>query len=405
LIPPEDGRSEESIMKKIGCLLTLLLLASFALDSNAQVRPRRVGSANQQPPSAPSKDKKAGEEVGEDDVVRINTTLVTIPVSVMDRDGKYIPDLRKEDFRIYENGVEQEIAYFATVEKPFTVALVLDTSRSTRFRMEEIQEAAIAFVDQLRPDDRVMVVSFDESVRVLCEPTSDRRTLREAIMRARTGGGTRLYDAVDFVLNHRFDKIQGRKAIVLFTDGVDTMSRQASYESTLRDAEEADALIYPIQYDTYEDVSGWPFPRRRPSIILGWPFPIPAPWPDPGGAGTGTSRAEYERGTRYLTELAQRTGARKYNADTTRSLDQAFALIAEELRRQYSLGYYPKNPPHEGERRRIAVRVNRPNTVVRARDSYIYTSANDTQQTDNQQPGKPELKRRFIVNAKPTPAP
>lgn len=342
-------------------LSALLLTATLA----AQTRPRRVGT-NQ--PSTPPAQTSRAEEVGEDDVVRINTTLVTIPVSVMDRDGKYIPDLRKEDFRIYENGVEQEIAYFAAVEQSFTVALLLDTSRSTRFRMDEIQDAAIAFVEQLRPADRVMVVSFDDSVRVLAEATNDRRTLRDAIMRARTGGGTKLYDAVDFVINRRFDKMQGRKAIVLFTDGVDTTSERASYESTLRDAEEADALIYPVQYDTLEDVA-WPLPRR-PSIIIGWPFPLP--WPAPGGSGT--SRADYERGTRYLTELARRTGARKYDADSTSSLERAFALIAEELRRQYSLGYYPKNPPREGERRRIAVRVNRPNMVVRARDSYIYSS-------------------------------
>ena len=203
-------------------LSALLLTATLA----AQTRPRRVGT-NQ--PSTPPAQTSRAEEVGEDDVVRINTTLVTIPVSVMDRDGKYIPDLRKEDFRIYENGVEQEIAYFAAVEQPFTVALLLDTSRSTRFRMDEIQDAAIAFVEQLRPADRVMVVSFDDSVRVLAEATNDRRTLRDAIMRARTGGGTKLYDAVDFVINRRFDKIQGRKAIVLFTDGVDTTSERASY--------------------------------------------------------------------------------------------------------------------------------------------------------------------------------
>ncbi|MER3429083.1 MAG: hypothetical protein C4334_13530 [Pyrinomonas sp.] len=379
----EDAEGDATMKYLIAKWLAFALLAWLVVPLAAQTRPRRVGTTNQPPVQAPRT-----EEVGEDDVVRINTTLVTIPVSVMDRDGKYIPDLRKEDFRIYENGVEQQIAYFAAVEKPFTVALLLDTSSSTRFRIDEIQNAAIAFVEQLRPDDRVMVVSFDDSVHVLAEATSDRRTLRNAIMRARTGGGTKLYDAIDFILNRRFDRIQGRKAIVLFTDGVDTTSERASYESTLRDAEEADALIYPVQYDTLEDVA-WPLPRR-PSIIIGWPFPIP--WPTPGGSGT--SRADYERGTRYLTELARRTGARKYDADSTSSLDRAFALIAEELRRQYSLGYYPKNPPREGERRRIAVRVNRPNMVVRARDSYIYSATGNIFSSGGAS-NEPDLKRRL----------
>src|SRR5205085_2672001 len=107
------------------------------------------------------------------------------------------------------------------VEQPFTVALVIDTSGSTRFKMEEMQDAAIAFLDQLRPNDRVVVVSFDDDVRVLSEPTSDRSVLRAAIRRTRTGDGTRLYDAVDLVIRQHLSRVQGRKAIVLFTDGVD----------------------------------------------------------------------------------------------------------------------------------------------------------------------------------------
>ena len=105
-------------------------------------------------------------------MVRVNTTIVTLPVSVMDRNGRFIPDLRQQEFRIYEDGVEHEVAYFAAVEKPFTLALVLDTSASTRFRIDEMQDAAIAFINQLRPDDRVIVVSFDEEVRVLAEATT-----------------------------------------------------------------------------------------------------------------------------------------------------------------------------------------------------------------------------------------
>ncbi len=204
------------------------------------------------PSSAPAQTRggEVSEEVDEDEVVRVNASLVTVPVSVLDRDGRFISGLRQEDFRILEDGVEQRIAYFATVEQPFTVALVIDTSGSTRFKLEDIQDAAIAFLDQLRPADRVIVVSFDEQVRVLSEATNDRNQLREAIRRTHTGGGTRLYDAVDLVINDQLRRIQGRKAIVLFTDGVDSSSRQASFESTLEEAVELDAMIYPIQYDT-----------------------------------------------------------------------------------------------------------------------------------------------------------
>src|SRR5207253_3968382 len=134
----------------------------------------------------------------------------------------------------------------------------IDTSASTRFKIEEIQDAAIAFVNQLRSDDKVAVISFDDKIRGLERaPTSDRATLRNWILQTRIGSGTRLYDAMDEVINQYFSRIEGRKAIVLFTDGVDTTSKHASYESTVRDAEETDALIYPVEYDRSTDMGMW----------------------------------------------------------------------------------------------------------------------------------------------------
>ncbi|MEJ7618476.1 MAG: VWA domain-containing protein [Pyrinomonadaceae bacterium] len=251
-----------------------------------------------------------------------------------------------------------------------------------------MQAAAIAFVDQLRADDRVMVMSFDDRLEVLSELTNDRAQLRRSIRETRTGGGTRLYDAVDFIINKRVKIITGRKAIVLFTDGVDTTSRRASYESTVRDADELDALIYSVQYSTFGgggivvgNGGGWPFPRRRGGGILNLPFPFPMPLPGPvpgsGGGGGNGSRGEHDRGTAYLNDLAMKTGARVNRADSLPSIEQSFALIAEELRRQYSIGYYPKKLARAGERRQIKVRMREPNLVVRARDSYIFGRMKD----------------------------
>jgi len=387
-----------------------------------------LGGANrdpneQKPAGTPSKD--AGpEEVSEGDIVRVDTTLVSIPVSVMDRDGKYIPDLRKEDFHIWEDGVEQKVAYFASTEKPFTVALMIDTSGSTRFKLQEIQDAAISFVEQLRSDDRVMVFSFNDKIRNLTQqgPTSDRATLRNAIRQTEAGSGTKLYEAVDTVINKHFNHIEGRKAIVLFTDGVDTTSRHATYESTVRDAEELDALIYPVEYDTYSDMGIWGpgGGGGRPggggssgnviidilgSILGGGGGGHPrgggggggrsggGGWP--GGGGSGSTRSEYERADQYLHDLARVSGARLYNAEQ-QNLDSAFRSVAEELRRQYSLGYYPKNTPHPGERRNIKVRVNRAELVVRTRDSYVFQpGANAAAQSGNVQPKAPVLKKDF----------
>jgi Ca-activated chloride channel family protein len=293
--------------------------------------------------------------------------------------------------------------------------LMLDTSGSTRFRLEDIQDAAIAFVNQLRPDDRVMVVSFDDRIRVLTEFTSDRNRLRDAIRQTETGNGTKLYDAVDLVMNQRLSSVDGRKAIVLFTDGVDTTSRQASYETNVRDAEELDALIYPVQYDTSDQGGGgsvwpgggsrWPSGGRRSKSkgrvwgqILGGILNGGSSRggnSGGGGGGAGTSSQESDVANRYLNELAYRTGGRNYPADSTQNLSTAFANIAEELRRQYSLGYYPKTPAQAGQRRQISVRVNQPNLAVRTRDSYIFNSSGTTDDTASGR-SAPVLQKKLV---------
>jgi Ca-activated chloride channel homolog len=326
--------------------------------------------------SATSLDDK--EEVGEGDVVRIDTNLVTVPVSVLDRDGRYISDIRREQFNVFENGAEQKIAYFEATEKPFTVALLLDTSGSTFFHLWEIKEAAINFAKQLRPQDRVFIVTFDRLVMLLTEATNDLNVVTEVVQRnAITGFSTRLYDAIDLVIKARLNKIDGRKAIVLFTDGVDTASYQATYQSSLREVEELDALIYPIQYDTTDFVDAQTrtnttietttirsknFPTRSSSRVT---------YGNPTASGPGTSIGDYKLADQYLHQLATKTGGRLYEANDRTQLSDAFSKIAAELSHQYSLGYYPQTTPQSGERREIRVRVDQPNVAVRARDSYV----------------------------------
>src|SRR5918912_1232584 len=161
----------------------------------------------------------AAQQVDPGDVIRVKTTLVNSPVLVIGRDGKFVPNLKREDFEVFENGVKQEIAYFAPVENPFTVAILIDTSRSALFDLQDIQEAAIAFVDKMRSNDRALVLTFSNDVTVLAEPTSDREALHRAIRSARPGGNTRVYDAIKFALAERLARIEGRTALVLFTDG------------------------------------------------------------------------------------------------------------------------------------------------------------------------------------------
>ena len=148
----------------------------------------------------------------DDEVLRISTSLVAVPVIVKTRQGAYVPNLRREDFRIYEDGIEQEVSNFETIDAPFTVILMLDLSDSTRIKLREIQNAAIAFLSQLRPNDRALIVSFDKQFSVLSTATSDRKVLADAINRVQTGGGTAIYDAIDMTITSQLKQLPGRKS-------------------------------------------------------------------------------------------------------------------------------------------------------------------------------------------------
>jgi len=368
-------------MKKLFLLVTLFALISVA-NVYAQSGRKTADSKPKQETKAPVPDNSdngvteskisPGGETIEGDVIRFDTSLVTVPVTVVDRYGKYVPQLQRQDFKIFEDGVEQKIAYFATTEQPITVVLVIDTSGSTQFRLEDIHNAAIAFVGKLKPTDSVMVISFDDRINVMIRPTTDRDAITKAIRRTRTGGGTRLYDTIDAILSKHLETISGRKAVVLFTDGVDTTSHRASYDSTLRQAEESEAPIYSVDYDTSGGntvfTQGLPIPRGR-GTIFGLPFPTPG-----GGMGIpGSNPGDYKRAVEYLHALSNATGGRFYSGDTLFGIGQAFSWIAEELSRQYTLGYYPRKSGENGQRRTIKVRVEGPELIAKARGSYIYS--------------------------------
>ena len=313
------------------------LIALFALAAGC------VSIRAQKPTPTPSRIDDPNE------VIKVETNLVTMPVSVLDRDGRFIGGLQQRDFKIFENGVEQKIDYFQSVEQPFTVIMLIDVSPSTQFRIEEIQNAAISFLDQLRPNDRVMIIAFDDNVHVLSPITNNRNMLRAAIRRTEFGDGTSLYDAVQYAIDNELRHIDGRKTVVLFSDGVDTTSRHANFDSTLRNTEELDALFYTLRYDTSRDMNGgWGGGGRSGNrgvsmgdilgaIILGGSVGNGGGgWGrgGRGGGGMGQSPAEYEKGRRYLEGLAANSGGREFEAQSMYNVDAAFQGIAEELRRQ-----------------------------------------------------------------------
>ncbi len=345
-------------------------LSSMQEPTGAKAQKPTVAQPSPTPPDEPGL-----PEPGPEETLTIGTTLVNVPVSVLDRQGRFIPDLQQSDFRLEEDGVEQQIAFFNSVETPFNVVLLIDTSLSTMPRRHEIRKAAIDFLDQLRPNDNVMVVTFDGGLRVLNKPTHDRAALRKAVEEISCcRSGTMLYSSVELLLVKFFNRLRGRKALVVLSDGLDADDRVhcdvcaalpkgaqvtltgfpscdlmpcVTDKQNLHDAEESGVLIYPFQFiePLKEDM------KRKPKFA--------------------NAVKVYDAADDYMHQLAERTGGRFYSAAKSEPLAPVFTSIAEELRHQYSIGYYPANKPQPGERRVIKVRVTRPDVVVHARKSYL----------------------------------
>lgn len=370
-----------------------------------------------------SRPNETSEEVDDGEAVTVETNLVTLPVVVSDRGGRYVPDLKAEEFNVSEDGAEQKVSFFATVSEPFHVVLLIDTSASTTAeKMRQVQEAAVTFVNNLQAGDRVKVVSFDDDVRVLSDFTGDRAALASAIRSTRPGKGTRLYDAFDLAYRS-LRRVKGRKAVVMLTDGVDWHSDARTYEDNRRAIEESDVVVYPVRFDTRAETEQLAREQAKGGqsvdlgTILGGKAPtIPGGGPvvvggrrrptadtrgggDPsrdasrgGGPGNGTGtfpgsvsntpderedesiRAMMERiyglADDYLNEIANTSGGRLVRADNNMMLPRAFQQIAEELRTQYSLGYYPTNAARSGKYRKIRVRTTRRDVAVRTRPGY-----------------------------------
>jgi len=302
-------------------------------------------------------------------VFRANTTLVSVPVIARDAEGRSVSGLQINDFRVCENGVQQEIARMVSESAPFHAALMVDISRSTGLARPDIENAALAFMGELRPDDELMVLAFTNKVYVESEFTHNMDQLRRAIaeMDKHAGGtpdfgddlmkwardktkrmGTRLYDALDLALTERLHGLSGRKAILIFSDGVDSGSRLASLQSTLARIEEADVLVYAVQYDT-----------PTSAVHTGINRDV-----DEGLA------AAHRRGAEYLEQLAIQSGGRFFKASTMSTYRAAFSQIAEEIGHQYTLYYYPKDPITSAEFRRIQVVVDKPGIKISARAGY-----------------------------------
>ncbi len=289
------------------------------------------------------------------DAIRVQTALVNVPVIVTDEQGRYIPGLTSPDFKLFQDGMPQTVDLFGALQQPLKVALMLDTSKSTITVLGKIKKAASSFLKQLRPQDQAMIVTFDSEINLACYLTDDQRELEEALRGVRVGSsvGTRMRDAILDMTTRRFQRTQGRRAIVILTDGQDNGS-QTTAADLMAAVSGSDIPIYSVFYHVD--------PRELAKKLFGVSMPK-------ARTGGRTWEQQENEAASYLRKLSEASAGRLYHSGTE-DLKTTFAKVAEELRHQYLLGFYPQKDKLDGKSHTLRVEVDRPGALVRARNSY-----------------------------------
>ena len=278
---------------------------------------------------------------------QIQVDMVSLPVVVTTGKGEYITNLQRDDFVVLDNGIPQEIEGFTTVEEPASIALTLDTSDSMRPYSSIIQNEATRFITFLKKEDRLAILSFNDDV-VLWESFSLYGRKNPGVIRQMEYKGmSAVYEAVWLSLQQVLRHEYGRKALVLFSDGIDNRSQTVTEEETIDLARRTEATIYCIYYSASKKRSGR--------------FPLP---------GGGEDRAEIKAGREYLMKISGMSGGTLVDAKNIGDLGQAFRKIANELSSQYSVGYYPSNLERNGEFHRVEVKLKRSGYTARTREGY-----------------------------------
>lgn len=312
-------------------------------------------------------------------------SLVKVPVVVSDRQGRRIPNLRKEHFTLYKGDQQQTISTFSTDEEPFSVALLIDTSGSTQEVLNKIKDAARDFIDLLNPGDQCMIATFDTEINILIPFNSSRPALKNSLDNIRTAEkeGSVIYSAINQTIENSFKRAEGRKAVVVLSDGKDFGS-QISRRDLIQTLEESDVSIYPIYYQSGVGFNK-PIVADNGTVIetksASKPKKVEKPKkrknvysvliPLPGDTYTAEEVKMIDQTTTTdaivgLKELSQITAGRFYLSDSE-NLKTIFKQVAAELRLQYVLGVYLDGTPGVSIFRDIRVKVDRPNAIVQSR--------------------------------------
>ncbi|OLE51282.1 MAG: hypothetical protein AUG51_23960 [Acidobacteria bacterium 13_1_20CM_3_53_8] len=390
-------------------LCALMASAQQQQSPTNQQRPRKVSGNVAQPAASPrsTPSQSEGEEVDEGDVVRVTTELVSVPAVVYDRQGRPLISLRAENFIVYEDNQPQRITNFSTTEAPFEIALLLDTSGSTREDVDLIRRAAFDFISSLRANDRVAILAFNGEgagpnqlarVEIISKLTSNRAALRRAIASIGSSNGTPFYDSLVRIADEIFrdppaEEVRGRRAVVALTDGIDSTSN-SDYTVARSKLMHAGVACYFIEINTEDFVedrllgdcqdngslrlSRTQLERYRRIFS---PRADASDYADFCQLGQfqrmQISRDLYDLARREMNDLAKATGGRTFVAQDLRDARNAFAQVSIEIGTQYSLGYYPTNKSRDGRYRKIRVEVKgiTGGSTVRAREGYYAPSS------------------------------
>ncbi|HZH30135.1 MAG TPA: VWA domain-containing protein [Pyrinomonadaceae bacterium] len=312
------------------------------------------------------KHSPTSQEVDEDEVVRVSTLEVLLPVTVRDAAGRLVTTLGRSDFQVWEDGREQPLSDLRLRRVPVDVLLMVDASSSVANNLEDFRRAAEEFTARLAPDDRVSLLKFDDRVELLQDWTASRVQLRRSLRRVTPGMFTRFHDALYLAARELFKDARRRHAVVVLTDGIDSGRGRATLEMALAALLEAGASVYCIsnteierarkraELDTLQSES--PSARRFNELRIG---------------DLRESLRVLDASERNLAGLTTATGGRLFKPQSFAALDSVYAEVAEELRHQYALYYMPLDKTRDGKFRRVQVKTSDPALRLNARIGYF----------------------------------
>ena len=303
----------------------------------------------------------------DDDVIKVDSSVVRLNVGVVDGKGRPITRLNKENFTVYEDGVKQNILQFEPTVAPFSVVMLLDMSGSTLGFRETIRQSASRFIDALAPEDRVAVIEFYDKVNLRNDFTTDRRIIANSINVANGRGKTQLYKAIDFAVEKLEKEGKRRKAIIVLTDGVDSTVRDEDREfleksketdiSTVIKPEKNDALSRLLNKSDAQGITIYPL-----ALPTGDPFKLADPTP--------AQIAMFSAARSRLQILAERTGGTLNAINRLEEMGKLYAAVAADLRALYTVEYQSSNDKRDGKWREIRIDVNNPELISRTRQGY-----------------------------------